>query len=120
MGNVKTEELRFKVVEGSQTAHCCFEATVVDTNKPIVHGSYKPEGRYEPVCECFSKADADTVCAALNAVEEEVVEDAARYRKLCEPEEWPEAVDAAFDCGNKFNIDIAVDAFMSTLKDKTE
>lgn len=76
---MSTEELRFKVVDGSQTAHCCFEATVVDTNKPIVHGDYKPEGRYEPVCECFEKADAEAVCAALN-----LMEDAKAYREAVE------------------------------------
>ena len=66
-------------------------------------------GRYEPVCECMDRADAETVCAALNAAE-----DAARYRKLCEPGEWPDAVEAAFDCSSKSAIDIAVDEFRST------
>ncbi len=36
--------------------------------------------------------------------------DARRYRYLCESREWPEAVNAAIDCGSKALIDDAIDA----------
>lgn len=56
--------MRFKVIEGSESAHCCFAATVVDTTKPsMVDG-------FETICECFDLADAEIVCAALNATVE--------------------------------------------------
>lgn len=61
---------RYKVVEGSQSAHCCFDATVVDTSKPtIINGEpYCPDGvqQYEAVCEAFYEADAALICEALN------------------------------------------------------
>lgn len=68
---------RYKVVEGSQSAHCCFEATVVDTTRPVFFESGKPMMRYngdhqeqefEIVCECLSVKDAELVCNALNAL----------------------------------------------------
>jgi len=46
---------RYSVVAGSVTAHCCFEATVVDTTR----GG-------EPVCECLDETYAVIICAALN------------------------------------------------------
>jgi hypothetical protein len=57
---------RFKVVPGSQSAHCCFDCTVVDTTKPVVYGGEHYNNEYETICECFDKADADTICDALN------------------------------------------------------
>jgi hypothetical protein len=64
---------RFKVVDGSTSCHCCFEATVVDTTKPIVFGD-KPyirdgEPQFEAICECFDKADAERIAAAMNGKE---------------------------------------------------
>jgi hypothetical protein len=63
---------RFIVVEGSETAHCCFDATVVDTAKPqIVNGKQyrESDGRlaYEQICECLDRADAEMIAAAMNA-----------------------------------------------------
>jgi len=54
---------RYKVVEGSESAHCCFEATVVDTQTP------NPSFRNEPdwVCECFDMEIAQKIADALNA-----------------------------------------------------
>lgn len=54
---------RYKVVSGSQSSHCCFEWTVVDTAKPLPYG----DGLFEPLCECWEKADADLIAAGLNA-----------------------------------------------------
>lgn len=47
---------RYKVVEGSESAHCCFEATVVDT-----------QFCNELVCECFDMESAQKIADALNA-----------------------------------------------------
>jgi hypothetical protein len=46
---------RFKAVEGSESSHCCFEATVMLGE--------------ETICECFSMEDAKRVADALNAAE---------------------------------------------------
>lgn len=61
---------RYKVVLGSQSAHCCFEATVVDTTKPTMIGRKHYKGQYDSICECFCEQEAETVCRALNAMEE--------------------------------------------------
>jgi hypothetical protein len=57
---------RYRVVEGSQSAHCCFVATVIDTTKPVLIGGKHYNGQYEPVCECFEQEDAQTIADALN------------------------------------------------------
>jgi hypothetical protein len=65
--------MRFVVQEGSNSGHCCFDYTVVDTARIRKH----PEGydmppidgqsHYETVCECFRQGEAEVICAALNA-----------------------------------------------------
>lgn len=68
---------RYEIREGSQTAHCCYEWTVIDTAKPILLGPNKTpyivdgEQRYEPICECWEQSDAMAICLALNAVSEQ-------------------------------------------------
>jgi hypothetical protein len=47
--------MRYQVIEGSGSGHCCFEATVVDTSK------------MNTACECFRMEDAQLICDALNA-----------------------------------------------------
>lgn len=61
-----TGEGRYRVVNQSESAHCCFEATVVDTSRPqnYVDGDRQT---YEAVCECFEMADAELIATALNA-----------------------------------------------------
>lgn len=60
---------RYQVIEGSQSYHCCFECTVVDTTKPVmIHGEHY-NNQYEPLCETFGRADADLICLALNNME---------------------------------------------------
>lgn len=54
--------MRYQVVKGSQSAHCCFEWTVVDTEQPI---SSSP-GEFVQVCECFEEVDARLIADALN------------------------------------------------------
>lgn len=60
--------MRYEVVEGSQSAHCCFEFTIVDTTKPTMIGGKQYNNQFEPVCECYTREDADTICTALNRV----------------------------------------------------
>lgn len=57
---------RFKVVIGSASAHCCFEATVVDTSK---QNYLDGDGNivYESICECFDVDSADKIAKALNS-----------------------------------------------------
>lgn len=62
---------RYQVIFGSQSKHCCFEATVVDTAKPVIIGGQQYRGQFEPVCECFSISDAYKIAAALSAQGEE-------------------------------------------------
>lgn len=61
---------RYKVVKGSESAHCCFEATIVDTKRHVlIRGEpYIRDSApvFETIAECFSIEDAELVCAALN------------------------------------------------------
>lgn len=49
---------RYKVVDGSVSQHCCFEASVIDTSND------------EIICECFETADAHKIAIAMNAFAE--------------------------------------------------
>jgi len=64
---------RYGIYKGSQSAHCCFEWTVVDLTKPQIFGGehYEDEGgkHYDPVCECFVESDARLIVEALNHYE---------------------------------------------------
>jgi hypothetical protein len=53
---------RYRVVKGSESAHCCFEATVVDTTKEVV-------GHYDWICECFDLSRAHAIADAMNAAD---------------------------------------------------
>lgn len=61
--------MRYKVVEGSQSCHCCFDATVVDTTRPVWINGEQYQDQFESVCESFEKDDAIRICEALNAKE---------------------------------------------------
>ena len=72
-GEVPTMTNRYQVIERSESGHCCFECTVVDTSRPDMSadGGKAPmiiDGRqiYETVCECFSIENAKLVAEALN------------------------------------------------------
>lgn len=54
---------RYKAVEGSESAHCCFEATVVDTQTPRPSFCGDPDW----VCECYDMETAQKIADALNA-----------------------------------------------------
>lgn len=56
---------RYKVLAGSQSGHCCFDYTVVDTLKP--HPVYASQGLFDAICETFSEEEAHAVARALNA-----------------------------------------------------
>lgn len=58
---------RYKVVGGSQSAHCCFTATVVDTYNPVIIDGEHYENQFAQVCECFDLEDAEKIADALNA-----------------------------------------------------
>lgn len=62
---------RFEIYTGSQTAHCCFKYTVVDTTKPYFIGGdhYKDRtGQYQfdQLCECFDYESAEMIVNVLN------------------------------------------------------
>lgn len=63
---------RYQIRQGSQSCHCCFDYTVVDTSKPDMvagkqwMGSDGKTPQFESVCECFEEADAVAICEALN------------------------------------------------------
>ena len=57
---------RYKVELGSQSGHCCFEYTVVDTTKPYMVAGKQYRDRFQGICECFDKGIADQICEALN------------------------------------------------------
>lgn len=67
--------MRYIIYTGSKSAHCCFEATVMDSTKPEMIGGehYEDEvgKHYETVCECFSMEDAEKVANALNKIVED-------------------------------------------------
>ena len=53
--------MKYKVVEGSESSHCCFKATVINTSK-----KNKYSGNQKAICECFDKEDAKLITEALN------------------------------------------------------
>lgn len=61
--------MRYQVIEESQSGHCCFEATVVDTKRPSPY----TKGQFVAVCETFSVEDAHHVAQALNRLDEVLV-----------------------------------------------
>jgi hypothetical protein len=50
--------MRYKITRKSESGHCCFTHTIVDT-----------EDDSESICECFSEENAITICSALNGGE---------------------------------------------------
>lgn len=71
---------RYKAVEGSESAHCCFKATVVDTQTS--NPSFCDE--LDWVCECFDMESAQKIADALNTAHYNcnLRKDAERYRWL--------------------------------------
>jgi hypothetical protein len=60
---------RYKIVDESQSVHCCFSKTVVDTTRPVmIHGEHHDD-KYEAMCECIDEDAAPVICDALNAAD---------------------------------------------------
>lgn len=57
-------EKRYYVLEYSKSAHCCFEATVMDRQNCNVDGTPRT------LCECFELRDALDICETFNTVDE--------------------------------------------------
>ena len=65
---------RYRAINGSASGHCCFVASVVDTQTPEIGADGNPivvDGtpRFATVCECFEKEDAQRIADILNAAE---------------------------------------------------
>jgi hypothetical protein len=57
---------RYKMIAGSDHS-CCFKASVVDNERPVLDGDGEPmAGTYEVVCECFEEGTAMMIADALN------------------------------------------------------
>lgn len=53
---------RFIILEDSDSGHCCFEHSILDTTKM---NDVWPE-KYESICETFDIESAESICEALN------------------------------------------------------
>lgn len=60
---------RYKIVEGSESAHCCFDVTIVDTSRPESLTKEVSTPYYYNMAECFYKEDAVLIVNALNYLE---------------------------------------------------
>lgn len=57
---------RYEVQGEAYSGHdCCFSATVVDTRP-----KGQSAGSTDPLCDCYTEADAQRICDALNAMED--------------------------------------------------
>lgn len=59
----ETMKERYVIQEGSNSGHCCFEYSIVDThrkNQSLHH-------EYHTICECFYEKDAVLIKEALEA-----------------------------------------------------
>ena len=62
--NGKLNNDRYQVIKGSESCHCCFEATVLDTAK------VDEDGDPENICECFDAPRAHAIADAMNTADE--------------------------------------------------
>lgn len=63
--------MRYEVIPESNSGHCCFDASVVDTTRPLLIGGIQLKDgcgnlRHKAICECFDVADAERICTLLN------------------------------------------------------
>ncbi|QGH72604.1 MAG: hypothetical protein [Myoviridae sp. ctThM1] len=61
-------EPRYQVKKGSESGHCCFEASVIDTHDSFNIGE---NVHYTCICECEDYTTAEWIAAALNNRHEE-------------------------------------------------
>lgn len=57
---------RYLILPGSESAHCCFEFTIIDT----AAGKNDFGDWNKTMCECFDEEEATTICNALNNINE--------------------------------------------------
>ncbi len=65
---------RYHLHKGSDSSHCCFACSVIDTQPQKNHGplnDYRLDfengiPQFEAVCECMNEDDAQRICDALN------------------------------------------------------
>jgi len=62
---------RYQVLKGSQSGHCCFSFSVIDTERaapvPNLPDFHMGEPRvYLTVCECTEENEARLICEAMN------------------------------------------------------
>ena len=62
--------MRYEIREDSQSGHCCFQFTVVDTSRPHQFN----DGQFEAMCETFELPEANKICEALNEHDEAPLE----------------------------------------------
>lgn len=55
--------MQYQIMESSNH-RCCFEYSVVDVDTKRVPED--DDDRYEVICECYDKRDAELICAAVN------------------------------------------------------
>lgn len=59
------DEARYHVVPWSESAHCCFDATVVDTSAQTSYSTHDYLV-FKSLCECFTMSDANLIAKVLN------------------------------------------------------
>lgn len=69
--------MRYMIYDGSQSGHCCFNFTIIDTSKPVMIGGEQyinNSGRlqYKEVCECLDEESAKHICQALNFMDSDL------------------------------------------------
>jgi hypothetical protein len=58
---IKTPSTRYSVIEGSDSGHCCFEASVIEGDKKDIFT--------DAICECMNTDVAYRIARLLNASE---------------------------------------------------
>ena len=64
--------MKYEIRKGSQSAHCCFQYTVVDTTTPLLKSTGEPildshgKPAFREICECFDREGAAQIRDALN------------------------------------------------------
>lgn len=61
---------RYKIVEDSESGHCCFDVTILDTHRPKAYTNIDGKPFYYNLAECFYAEDAENIVKALHQQEE--------------------------------------------------
>lgn len=57
---------RYVVEEGSNSGHCCFKFSVMDSTRKVITLENGGKQSPEAVCECYEAAEANMIADALN------------------------------------------------------